>query len=172
MVYNVTLSLAMFFFNHVLLFHMLFNHRSKAAYHRRMRHALAFLIISCTVDVVAGILSLRETFIAERNNMIALSLVLLLTSLFRSSDANAKGAPKPQSAARLLAVIGFIAAYIALINYLGFFAATEIFLVSFMIAMKATTPVKAVIISTVVTGLLYLFFSVVLMVPTPRGLLI
>ena len=79
MVYNVTLSLAMFFFNHVLLFHMLFNHRSKAAYHRRMRHALAFLIISCVVDVVAGILSLRETFTAERTNMIATSLVLLVT---------------------------------------------------------------------------------------------
>ena len=41
-----------------------------------------------------------------------------------------------------------------------------------MIAMKATTPVKAVIISSVVVGLLYLFFSVVLLVPTPRGLLI
>ena len=79
MVYNVTLSLAMFFFNHVLQFHMLFNHRSKAAYHRRMRQALIFLIISCAVDVIAGILSLNETFIAERTNMIAVSLVLLIT---------------------------------------------------------------------------------------------
>ncbi len=99
-----------------------------------------------------------------------LSLVLLLTALFRKERQSDQ--PKPQSVSRLLSVLGFIAAYIALIYYLGFYAATEIFLVSFMIAMKATTPLKAVIISTVVTGLLYLFFSVVLLVPTPRGLLI
>ena len=99
-----------------------------------------------------------------------LSLVLLLTALFRKERQGDQ--PKPQSVSRLLSVLGFIAAYIALIHYLGFYAATEIFLVSFMIAMKATTPLKAVIISTVVTGLLYLFFSVVLLVPTPRGLLI
>jgi DMSO/TMAO reductase YedYZ heme-binding membrane subunit len=100
----------------------------------------------------------------------ALSLVLLLTALFRKERQSDQ--PKPQSVSRLLSVLGFIAAYIALIYYLGFYAATEIFLVSFMIAMKATTPLKAVIISSVVTGLLYLFFSVVLLVPTPRGLLI
>ncbi len=100
----------------------------------------------------------------------ALSLVLLLTALFRKDRQGDQ--PKPQSVSRLLSVLGFIAAYIALIYYLGFYAATEIFLVSFMIAMKATTPLKAVIISSVVTGLLYLFFSVVLLVPTPRGLLI
>ena len=100
----------------------------------------------------------------------ALSLVLLLTALFRKERQGDQ--PKPQSVSRLLSVLGFIAAYIALIYYLGFYAATEIFLVSFMIAMKATTPLKAVIISSVVTGLLYLFFSVVLLVPTPRGLLI
>ncbi len=100
----------------------------------------------------------------------ALSLVLLLTALFRKERQGDQ--PKPQSVSRLLSVLGFIAAYIALIYYLGFYAATEIFLVSFMIAMKATTPLKAAIISTVVTGLLYLFFSVVLLVPTPRGLLI
>ena len=100
----------------------------------------------------------------------ALSLVLLLTALFRKERQGDQ--PKPQSVSRLLSVLGFIAAYIALIYYLGFYAATEIFLVSFMIAMKATTPLKAVIISSVVTGLLYLFFSVVLLVPTPRGLFI
>ena len=102
--------------------------------------------------------------------LIALSLVLLLVALFRKDRAG--DGSKPQSISRLLTVLGFIAAYIALIYYLGFYAATEIFLVSFMIAMKATTPVKAVLISTVVTGLLYLFFSVVLLVPTPRGLFI
>ena len=102
--------------------------------------------------------------------LIALSLVLLLVALFRKDRAG--DGPKPQSISRLLTVLGFIAAYIALIYYLGFYTATEIFLVSFMIAMKATTPVKAVLISTVVTGLLYLFFSVVLLVPPPRGLFI
>ena len=102
--------------------------------------------------------------------LVALSLVLLLTSLLRKAPAAAPA--KAQKVSRLLTVLGFIAAYIALIHYLGFYSATEIFLISFMIAMKATTPVKAVIISSVVVGLLYLFFSVVLLVPTPRGLLI
>lgn len=100
--------------------------------------------------------------------LIALSLVLLISSLLRKSAESKEPGLKT---GRLLGVLGFIAAYIALIYYAGFYVATEAFLVLFMIVMKATTPVKSVVISTVITALLYLFFCRVLLVPTPAGMI-
>ncbi len=103
--------------------------------------------------------------------LIILALILLASSLLKKKTENG-GQARPQSLLRLLTVLGFIAAYIALIHYAGFYVSTELFLVLFMIAMKATTPLKSVLIATVVVGLLYLFFNVVLMVPTPSGIFI
>ena len=83
MTYNVTLSLGMILFDLALLIHMRFNHRSIALYHKRMRRALVFLVISCLVDVVAGILSTDNgVTAADRTAMLVTSLVLLFTHFF------------------------------------------------------------------------------------------
>lgn len=101
--------------------------------------------------------------------LIILSLILLFTSFHRKKDEEQAPA---QSVGRLLTVLGMIAAYIALINYAGFYVSTLAFLLVFMLVMRATSSVKAVLISVIVTGLLYFFFSRVLLIPTPHGMFI
>lgn len=85
MVCNATLSLGIILFDLALLINMRFNHRSDTVYHRRMRHALVFVILSCIVDVAAAVWSMSgETDAVNRARLASASPVLMIIHLIAS----------------------------------------------------------------------------------------
>ena len=85
MVCNATLSLGIILFDLALLINMRFNHRSDTVYHRRMRHALVFVILSCIVDVAAAVWSMSgKTDAVNRARLASASPVLMIIHLIAS----------------------------------------------------------------------------------------
>ena len=70
-------------------------------------------------------------------------------------------------------VISFamIVAYVALINVLGFYSATVLFLIVFMRYMNIRSIKTIALTEVVLVGFIYLLFSVALNVRLPQGLL-
>ena len=66
--------------------------------------------------------------------------------------------------------VAAVAVYVLSINFLGFIISTVIFLAGAFIALKAKT-IPAICMATVMTGLLYVVFKILLKMPLPRGFL-
>jgi putative tricarboxylic transport membrane protein len=70
---------------------------------------------------------------------------------------------------RVLAVLVPSLAYVAMIEYLGIYVASAIFIMAFMVVMGRQNPLKAVAIGVLVSGCLFLMFEKWFLVPLPKG---
>lgn len=71
---------------------------------------------------------------------------------------------------RVFLVMGIIFVYIASIQILGFYSSTILFLLLFMLLMRATSWGVATLVSMGTTGIIYLFFEILLNIPIPKGI--
>ena len=70
---------------------------------------------------------------------------------------------------RVLAVLIPSIAYVALIQYLGIYAASAIFIFAFMIVIGRENPLKGLAVSVLVPVALFLMFEKWFLVPLPKG---
>jgi len=105
--------------------------------------------------------------------------VLFLINLIRDirkwkleTKGNNEGFEYATSREIKIALVSFavVAVYVLSMNFLGFIISTAIFLAGAFIALKAKT-IPAVCMATVMTGLLYVVFKILLKMPLPRGFL-
>ncbi|MET3506461.1 tripartite tricarboxylate transporter TctB family protein [Halalkalibacter oceani] len=99
--------------------------------------------------------------------MLGLSLLLIIQTI-RTKDKslfnmNMKALKFPAI------LVGLLIIYSIMLEYVGFFLSTVMILTVTMIAFK-TRLVKSLIISVVITALLYVGFKLVLKVPLPEGI--
>lgn len=78
--------------------------------------------------------------------------------------------------ARVLVMVGLVFAlivsYVAALHYLGFPLATLFFAVAFMRMLGLTSGLKVVLLSVLVTAILFTVFVVLLKMPLPSGVMI
>lgn len=104
-----------------------------------------------------------------------LSLLLLVQTLaLKSVKQAAAGDPFPW--ARFMIMFGLIVVYFAIMERIGFYLSAFLFFIAVTTlfggaAKRATKAVSRVGLPLVFTGILYLLFSVLLKVQTPRGML-
>lgn len=102
--------------------------------------------------------------------MAALSLGLLLQAGRRSPDGGAPVWPADAPAwQRLGAMLAFLTGYVALLERMGYVAATFLFLLCSMIALERGRWWITVLISSLATGALATLFRGWLRAPLPRG---
>lgn len=65
----------------------------------------------------------------------------------------------------------FVAAYLVLIPLLGFYVASAVFMVAFMLFLGARTPKSIAVAIIAMLLFIYILFTVQLRVPLPRGIL-
>jgi putative tricarboxylic transport membrane protein len=70
---------------------------------------------------------------------------------------------------RVLAVLIPSIAYVALIQYIGIYAASAIFILAFMVVIGRENPLKGLAISVAVPVALFLLFEKWFLVPLPKG---
>jgi putative tricarboxylic transport membrane protein len=70
---------------------------------------------------------------------------------------------------RVLAVLVPSIVYVALIEYLGIYVASAIFIVGFMVAIGRQNPLKAIAVGVFVPACLFLMFEKWFLVPLPKG---
>jgi len=102
--------------------------------------------------------------------LILLSGLLFRRSLKREEKTERREEPLA-SYGKFFMVAAAILAYIFLISFLGFYSSTLIFMFLFMTMLRATNIFTVIIISLVTTGLIYVFFDLMLHIPIPGGLL-
>ena len=70
---------------------------------------------------------------------------------------------------RVLAVLIPSVAYVALIGYLGIYAASAIFILFFMVVVGRENLFKAVVVAAIVPIALFFMFEKWFLVPLPKG---
>ena len=105
--------------------------------------------------------------------LIILSLLLTVTSLINMKKGKYPDAQPLEVKTLQNPLISFamIVAYVALINVLGFYSATVLFLIVFMRYMNIRSIKTIALTEVVLVGFIYLLFSVALNVRLPQGLL-
>lgn len=105
--------------------------------------------------------------------ILVIVLFILLAILFIQDWIKLKGQKEPAPVLELkysLIFLGMMILYTVLLNILGFFVDTALFLVAGMVTLKAKV-MKAIVVSLVVSAALYYSFGVLLLVQLPKGLL-
>ena len=100
--------------------------------------------------------------------VIGLSILLIINTIVKRDDRKITLLDK--DSIKVYATIGFLLAYLLLLNVLGFVFATPIFLFSLIFFYIRKNIVKNAIISVAVTFLIYGVFSTLLAVPLPQGI--
>lgn len=97
------------------------------------------------------------------------SLVILFQSLSgRTADGGETFVSVP-AAGRVLTVLIPTIGYVALIQYLGIYVASAIFIALFMIAIGRDSIIKSVLVGISVPLVLFLMFEKWFLVPLPKG---
>lgn len=101
--------------------------------------------------------------------LIILSMFLIKRSLKDTDGKNETEEHAPYR--KFFLATSAVLLYIILVRFLGFYSSTLFFLISFMFMLKAAKTVTVIVISLSTTGLIYLFFDLMLHIPIPRGFL-
>lgn len=100
-----------------------------------------------------------------------LGILLSITSLKDKKDSSKDIKTIFASTKEALIGLGIITAYAVAINFVGFFIATTVFIVAFMIVYKQKSIRKIMITAVVLNLFIYLVFVYQLNVPLPKGFL-
>jgi hypothetical protein len=101
--------------------------------------------------------------------LIMLSLFLLVKSF--KLDPKKKNLDLNEPYKKFFVVATAILIYILAIRFLGFYSSTFVFMVVFMILLKAARLKTVLLISITTIGLIYLFFDMMLHIPIPGGII-
>lgn len=100
--------------------------------------------------------------------VIGLSVLLIINTFIKRDDRKITLLDK--DSIKVYVTIGFLLAYLILLNFLGFIIATPIFLFSLIFFYIRKNILKNAIIAVLVTFLIYGVFSSLLAVPLPQGI--
>nr|WP_236784693.1 tripartite tricarboxylate transporter TctB family protein [Alteribacter salitolerans] len=103
--------------------------------------------------------------------MVGLALLLLIQTFIKKPDTSYKKLFGHIHWKRFIGVLVFSFLYLILINQIGFFVTTVVYLVGTMVFLRATVKTIAIAVPSFVL-VLYLIFSEFLNVPLPSGILV
>lgn len=138
------------------------------------------LLLGVILVLVSGIFYYMTFQLPEKSQiypLFVITLLLILTlihivlTLKKEEDPNAKTGFEGFIPGQFFVVLIGSGLYVALINILGYFTSTVIYIISILIALR-TDAKKSILISAGVTIGIYLVFKRILRVPLPTGFLV
>ncbi|MDW0116163.1 tripartite tricarboxylate transporter TctB family protein [Sporosarcina thermotolerans] len=103
-----------------------------------------------------------------------LSLMMLIEAFKKRNEASAKSEGEAENGKlhikRVSIFIAMIALYILLMDIIGYFIVTPLFVFASLMYMKATNVLTAIILAVGFTAFIYGLFSLFLHVPVPKGI--
>ena len=101
---------------------------------------------------------------------IGISLIVIVEALLGKSESGAIGFPRGNDLKVALVFLGTIVGYILVLPYLGMLASSMLYAITFLKFGSATSWPRSIIIGALIGAGLTIFFSTVLGLPLPRGI--
>ncbi len=98
-----------------------------------------------------------------------MTLVLLIRNLLKMKDGEMIETKAPEQAKVIIPYCFMIIAYIWLLNKIGYIIATVVFMIASLIFLKFRNKVLMIVLSVVITLILYYIFTNFLVVVLPKG---
>lgn len=106
--------------------------------------------------------------------IVGLSILMLIEAFTKRNDDSAKSegdtANGKVNIRRVSIFIAMIASYILLMDIIGYFIITPLFVFAALMYLKATNVITAIILAVGFTVFIYGLFSLFLHVPVPKGI--
>lgn len=100
---------------------------------------------------------------------IVISLIVIAESLLDKGESGAIGFPRGNDLKVALVFLGTIVGYILVLPYLGMMASSMLYAITFLKFGSATSWPRSILIGGLMGAVLTIFFSSVLGLPLPRG---
>ena len=100
---------------------------------------------------------------------IVISLIVIGESLMNKGESGAIGFPRGGDLKVALVFVGTIVGYILVLPYLGMLASSMLYAISFLKFGSATSWPRSIVVGGLMGAILTIFFSSVLGLPLPRG---
>lgn len=102
--------------------------------------------------------------------LILFSLLFGLRTFFGNAKSDGDSVRKEEPITKVFFVMGLILGYIASIQVLGFYTSTTLFLLIFMLLMRAASWHISIIVSIATSVVVFFFFESLLNIPVPKGI--
>ncbi len=144
----------------------------------KIKKNLPDVIISVIVLLWLGTLYMQIPAIPEISKPYPLGLiviatimtvVLLLRNLIRMKDGEIIETKAPEQAKVIIPYCILIIAYIWLLNKIGYIIATIVFMIASLVFLRFKNKVMMIVLSVIITCVLYYIFTNFLVVVLPKG---
>ena len=144
----------------------------------KMKKSLPDVIISIVVLIFLGTLFAQVPAIPEISKgyplgllviATAMTLYLLIRNLLKLKNDEVVESKALEQAKTIFPYCLMIIAYIWLLNKLGYIISTVIFMIASLVFLKLKNKVLMIVLSVVITLVLYYLFTNVLVVELPKG---